>query len=68
MPNLSRRPQESFTIELSADVDPFALVSEVFNRPITVRYTGIEGDQIKLEIDTPSGINIVRGELLKESA
>ena len=64
---LSRRPHESFTIELSSNVDPFTLVGEIFNKPIKVRYVEGDGDQITLEIDGPNELSIVRGELLEKS-
>lgn len=60
---LTRRTDESIILTVSDDIDPATPISEVLNHPIEITPLGIKGNQIRLGIDAPDGITILREEI-----
>lgn len=62
---LTRRDSEAVIIRPDVDLDPNMTVADLFrDGPLKVRVVAIEGRQVRLGIDTPKALNIVRDELL----
>ena len=62
---LSRRDSESVIIRPDLDLDPAMTVADLFrDGPLEVRVVAIEGQQVRLGIEAPKALNIVRDELL----
>ena len=61
---LTRRTNESLIFSLSDDIDPSTPISEVLNQPIEVLPLGIKGNQVRIGINAPDGITILREEIV----
>lgn len=61
---ITRREFESFTIDLEPKVNPFLSAAALFrNGPMTVKIIRNHGSNIKLGIDAPRELVILRSEL-----
>ncbi len=62
---LSRREGEELFFGLAADVDPKMTVAELFaDGPIRIVFEDFPSNKVRLAIDAPDGIEILRGELV----
>ena len=62
---LTRKPDESLIIEPAQGVDPTLTLAELFAAgPLVVKVLEINGHQVRLGIDAPAALAIVRDELL----
>lgn len=61
---LTRRPNESIILSLSDDIDPKTPISEIFSQSIEITPLGIKGNQVRLGINAPDGITILREEIV----
>ncbi len=66
MLTLSRQEGESLFIDLEDSVDPNTTVGELFaDGPIEILVSQIKRGSVKIGIEAPGEINIVRGELIE---
>ena len=64
MLTLTRKEQQSLFIEPFEDIDPTMTVAELFaNGGIEIYLDKIQGHKIRIGIEAPEVLNIVRGEL-----
>ena len=64
MLTLTRREGEELLLEPDADIDPKMTVEELFaDGPIRIFVKEFVSNKLKLSIDAPDGILILRGEL-----
>jgi sRNA-binding carbon storage regulator CsrA len=62
---LTRRPDESLIIQPAQGIDPTMTVAELFAAgPLVVEVLAVNGPQVRLGIDAPQALAIVRDELL----
>ncbi len=65
MLNLSRREGEELIFKPDPDIDPKMTVEELFaDGPISVFVEKFVSNKVKLSIDAPDSIKILRGELV----
>ncbi len=65
MLTLTRREGEELVFEPDPDIDPKMTVAELFaDGPISVFVEEFVSNKVKLSIDAPDGIEILRGELV----
>ncbi len=65
MLTLTRREGEELLLEPDADIDPNMTVAELFeDGPISIFVEEFVSNKVKLSIDAPDGIEILRGELV----
>ena len=63
---LTRRPGESILIDIPGDLDPNTPVSELFaNGPMEVRILSQKASTVRIGIDAPEKLEIVRSELME---
>jgi len=63
---LTRRPGESFQIDLSENVNPNLTVAELFSDgPIEVTVLGMKGNQIRVGTEASDRLTILREELVE---
>ena len=60
---LTRKPTESIILTLADGIDPATPVGDVLSQPIQITAVEIKGNQVRLGIDAPVGVNILRDEL-----
>ena len=66
---IARREGEALELSLSSNIDPDTPVREVFgNQPIIIKVDKLHLNQVKLAIDAPIEIQILREELLPNGA
>ena len=64
MLTFTRRPGESFLLFPSPDLDPDMTVAELFARgPIQIEIAELHGRQVRLRVDAPREIAILRSEI-----
>ena len=64
MLTLERKIEDSIFLALSPDADPNITLGELFESGvIEIKVTKIEGTRVKLSIDAPKPISIIRAEL-----
>jgi carbon storage regulator CsrA len=67
MLSLTRRSEESLLIYPHEDIDPTMTVGELFsNGPIKVQVVQVEGNQVRLGVDAPRALLVMRDELVVE--
>jgi len=67
MLSISRKENESLFIQLAKDVDPDMTVAELFkDGPIEIYVHDIRKTQIKIGIQAPQELNIIREEAIKK--
>ncbi len=64
---LTRRPGESFHLFLSSDADLDEVARKLASTGIEVRINSLNGLQIKIGIDAPESIVVLREELLRHN-
>ena len=65
MLNLTRKEQESILIFPAEDLDPEMTVAELFSDGVIEIYLDkVKDIKVRIGIDAPKALNIVRGELL----
>ena len=63
---LTRRPGESILIDIPEDLDPNTPVSELFaNGPMEVRILSRKASSVRIGIDAPEDLEIMRSELVE---
>ena len=63
---LTRRPGESIVIDIPDDLDPNTPVSALFGEgPIEVRVLSHKASTIRIGIEAPNDLNILRSELVE---
>ena len=63
---LTRRPGESILIDIPEDLDPNTPVSELFaNGPMEVRILSRKASTVRIGIDAPEELEIMRSELVE---
>jgi len=63
---LTRRPGESILIDIPEDLDPNTPVSSLFSGgPIEVRVLSHKASTIRIGIEAPNDLNILRSELVE---
>ena len=61
---LTRRQGQSILIQPSSDLDPSMTIADLFAEgPVEVAILGIDGKQIKVGIDAPKTLSVLRNEL-----
>lgn len=61
---ITRRIGECFTLSPHHDLDPTMTVKDLFTRgTIEIHVLGVRGHQVRVGIDAPSGIRVLRSEL-----
>jgi sRNA-binding carbon storage regulator CsrA len=64
---LTRRQGQSILIRPAPDLDPATPISELFsNGPIEVAVLGVDGKQIKVGVDAPRLLSVLRNELMEK--
>ena len=64
---LSRRIEESLIVQPAEDIDPAMTVAELFqNGPVVLHVLATNGNQVRLGVEAPKELNIVRNELLDQ--
>ena len=67
MLSLSRNENQSLFIQLAKDVDPAMTVAELFkDGPIEIYVHDLRKTQIKIGIQAPQELNIIREEAIKK--
>jgi len=67
MLSISRKENQSLFMQLAKDVDPNMTVTELFkNGPIEIYVHDLRKTQIKIGIQAPQELNIVREEAIKK--
>lgn len=62
---LTRRPDESIHIQPTEGIDPGLTVAELFAAgPLVVEVLGTKGNQVRIGIDAPRALAVIRDELL----
>jgi sRNA-binding carbon storage regulator CsrA len=62
---LTRRPGEGLTIRLDPSVDPATPIGELLGGDeLRIRVTSRRGDQVRLAIDAPAELLILRDEIM----
>ena len=64
---ISRRPGESFFLRLADDGNPERLLQSLTGDGIEVHVVGLLGRQVRISLDAPRDLNIVRSELVEQS-
>ncbi len=63
---LTRRPGETFQIDLAESVDPNLTVSELFSDgPIQIAILGVKGNQVRVGTEASDRLTILRDELVE---
>ena len=63
---LTRRPGESILIDIPEDLDPSTPVSALFSGgPIEVRVISHKASTVRIGIDAPMGLDILRSEFVE---
>ncbi len=63
---LTRRPGESFQIDLSENVDPNMTVAELFaDGPIEIVILGVKDNQVRVGTEASDQLTILRDELVE---
>jgi len=66
---ITRREEESLVIYPSLNIDPNTTVAELFKGgPIEIIVTKIQGGQVRLGINAPKSLTIMRSELKYQDA
>lgn len=61
---LTRRQGQSILIQPASQLDPSTTIADLFAQgPIEVAILGIDGKQIKVGIDAPQTLSVLRNEL-----
>lgn len=63
---LTRRIGETLYIDLSDSVDPSTPVGELFAKSMEVTVLDMNGNQVRIGVEAPKELRIVRQELLSE--
>ena len=64
---LSRRIEESLIVQPAEGIDPAMTVAELFqNGPVVLHVLATNGNQVRLGVEAPKELNIVRNELLDQ--
>ena len=67
MLSISRKENQSLFMQLAKDVDPNMTVAELFeNGPIEIYVHDLRKTQIKIGIQAPQELNIIREEAIKK--
>jgi len=63
---LTRRSGQSVLLSPKSDLDPKMQVADLFaGGPVTVTVLAVRGDQIKLGIEAPTSVRVMREELVE---
>lgn len=66
---LTRRQGQSIMIRPAADLDPATTISDLFaNGPIEIAVLGVDGKQIKVGVDAPRLLSVLRNELMEKES
>ena len=65
---ITRRVGENFLLFPDASLDPHMTVAELFaSGPLEIGVLGVKGNQVRVGIDAPTSIHIIRRELQPNS-
>ena len=66
---LTRKPKQSFSIQLQPTLDPHTPVEQLFEAgPIRIQVLGVQGSQVRLGVAAHAGFSILREELRPRTA